>query len=288
MQERMHSLQPASRAMQLVEVADDDGNPVAGALCFSGYRGAGGMRVVSRSQTNVRGLAPVANVSKEPTGFVLVLKSGHALGHVEVFGSDDKVQVQLQPGRSLRLLVLGPRGEPQPDVEVQLRPVATPWGGRSSFTDPKGEVLFTELPLGEARVVLLGTRFLMEEHPVRVTKGARPVRIQAHRGHQIQGQVLLPSGRPAADALVVVRDPRGSLPVAEVVASTGHDGSFTVAGLPKGTPLILTASLEQGGRTWTSRALRLSADTRGLRVHLLAEDRPQPGKGNGKGKGRDR
>jgi hypothetical protein len=240
-QHPVQSLRPASRDIRLVEVVDGNGRAVPGALCFSGYRGPGGVRVVSRSQSNAQGLAPVANVAKEPTGFVLVLKRGHAVGHVEVFGTDGRVPVQLQRGHSFRLLVLGPRGDPQPNVEVQLRPVAAPWGARSSFTDPKGEVLFTELALGEARVLLLGTRFLMEEHPVRVTETARPVRIQARRGHEIQGQVLLPSGRPAAHALVVVRDPRGSLPVAEVVASTGPDGRFTVAGLPKGTSLVLTA-----------------------------------------------
>lgn len=281
--DRTQTLKPSSRRVRGLEVVDGDGDPVAGALCFSCYRGAGGLRVVSRSRSDDRGHAPVADVASEPTGFVLVRKAGFALGHAEVFGTEGRVKLRLQPGHALRLLVLGPRGDPQPDVEVGLRPVGMPWAARTAFTNAKGEVLVGDLALGDARLLLLGTPFLMEEHPVHITKARRPVRIQARPGHEIRGQVLLPSGRPAPNALVVVR---GSLPVAEVVAPTDSDGRFVVAGLPKDTTLVLTAGLEQGGRTWTSRALHLEAGTGAVRVKLLAEDRPQPGKGNGKGRRR--
>ena len=46
--------------------------------------------------------------------------------------------------------------------------------------------------------------------------------------------MLLPSGRPAANALVMVREPRGSSRLGEKVACTGPDGSFTLSGLPTG------------------------------------------------------
>jgi len=288
-QQRTQTLAASTRALQFLHVEDAHGKPVVGALCFSCYQSTGGLRIVSRSQSDGRGRAPIADVSKEPTGFVLVLKSGFALGHGEVFGTDDAIKVQLQPGHPLRMLVLGPRGDPQPRVEVQLQPVAAPWAARRSFTDPKGEVLFQDLPLGAARARLLGTPFLMEAHPVQVAETAKPAIIQARPGYEIRGRVLLPSGQPAANALVLLREARGSSRLTEKVVGTGPDGSFTLAGLPKELQLVLTASLERGGRTWTSRALRVSAGSLGLRVQLLAEDRPEPGKGNGPGDGkRDR
>jgi len=285
-QQRTQSLAPSSRALQVLHVEDADGNPVVGASCFSCYQSAGGLRNLSRSQSDGRGLARIADVSREPTGFVLALKKGLALGHAEVFGADHAVKVQLQPGHPVPVLVLGPRGNPQPGVEVRLEPAAAPWAACRSFTDPKGQVLFGDLPLGAARARLLGTPFLMEAHPVRVAKGARRTTIQARPGYEIRGRVLLPSGWPAANALVTVREPRGSSPLGEKVACTGPDGSFTLSGLPKELPLVLIASLEHGGRTWTSKALRVAAESLGLRVQLLAEDRPQPGKGNGKDRDR--
>lgn len=285
-QHRTQTLAASARGLQRLVVQDAHGNPVAGAWCFSCYRDAGGLRIVSRSQSDAGGRAATADVTREPTGFVLVLKRGFALGHAEVFGAgntaNEAVKVTLQPGHRLAVLVLGPRGNPQPAVEVCLEPLAAPWATCRSFTGPKGEVLFKDLPLGEARARLLGTPFLTEAHPLRVTRTPGRVVIQARPGHEIRGRVLLPSGQPAANALVVVRDPRGSTAIGEKIACTGPDGRFTLAGLPAELPLVLTASLEHGGRTWTSKALRVQARTVGLRVQLLAEDRPPPGRGDGK------
>ncbi len=282
------TLSPSKRRLQRLQVRDARGNPVRGAWCFSCYQAPGGLRIVSRSRSNDHGLARIADVAKEPTGFLLVHKPGFALGHAEVFGSRYPVTVELGSGHPIRLLVLGPQGMPQAGVEVRLAPTAAPSAACTTFTNAKGELSLKDLPLGEARARLLGTPFLMEEHTVEVTKTSKRATIQARSGFKIQGHVLLPSGRPAVNALVMLREPRGSLDLGEMVACTGPDGGFTFQGLPKDLNLILTASLDKAGRTWTSRAMGVEADTPELKVLLLAEDRPQPGRtGPEKGK-RDR
>ncbi|MHC4852631.1 MAG: hypothetical protein ACYTGW_08195 [Planctomycetota bacterium] len=277
-QQQRQPLVPSSRPPRPARVRDARGNPVGGAWCFSCYRSPGGVHIVSRSKTDADGRARIADVASEPSGFLIVLKGGFALGHLELLGAEYPVSVLLEPGHPRRLLVLGPKGNPLPDVEVQLRPVAAPWAACRSFTDAKGELLLQDLPLGDARVRLLGTPFLIEEHKVQVTRAGKRAIIQARPGFKIKGHVVLPSGQPAANALVMVREPRGSRLLGEKVACTGAGGEFTFYGLPEELPLVLTASLEHAGRTWTSRALRVQAGTVNLQVKLLAEDRPQPGK----------
>jgi hypothetical protein len=272
------TLAPSSRELRGLQVQDTSGKPVAGAWCFSCYQGSGGLRIVSRCRSNHRGQARIADVAKQPTGFVLVHKPGFALGHVEVFGSQYPVTLRLAPGYPIRLVVLGPKAPAQVGVDVRLQPTTAPWAACGSFTNAKGQVSFKDLPLGEARVRLLGTPFLIEEHTVLVARTLTPTTIQARPGFKIHGRVLLPAGRPGANALVMVRQPRGGLGLGERVACTGPDGSFTFYGLPEDLPLVLTASLDQDGRTFTSKALGVEAPTLDLRVQLLAEDRPQPGK----------
>ncbi len=286
-QQPHQTLSPSSRGLRRLQVHDARGNPLGGAWCFSCYQAPGGLRIVSRSRSNDHGQARIADVSTEPTGFLLVHKRGFALGHAELFGTRHPITVKLGRGYPIRLVVLGPKALAQAGVEVRLQPTAAPWAACSSFTNPKGEVVFRDLPLGEARARLLGTPFLIQEHILAVTRTGKPATIQARPGFKIQGHVLLPSGQPAANALVMVREPLGSLGLGETVACTGPDGGFTFQGLPKELALVLTASLERAGRTFTSKALGVEAETLDLRVQLLAEDRPQPGKRKPSGK-RDR
>lgn len=157
----------------------------------------------------------------------------------------------LQRGAPLRVVARDEHGLPVPDLVVEYAPEGMDAAQVDAHSDGRGEAR-----LGP--VVLPGLLRISDERYANqeLRLGDAPgdgVAITVRAGAELRGRVTWPDGTAAANVLVTLRDPQGRLrPVARATVSAA-DGSFAFAGLPAASPLVLFATANRDGHTWSTR-----------------------------------
>ncbi len=92
------------------------------------------------------------------------------------------------------------------------------------------------------------------------------------------GQVLLPDDRPAAHAVVTLRDTTGRLQMRQRTVTADDAGRFVFPGLPEHQLLRLSATLRQSARDLISQQLWVQPGETEWILGLEAEDPALPGR----------
>ena len=91
-------------------------------------------------------------------------------------------------------------------------------------------------------------------------------------GSALLGTTTWPDGSPAKGVVVTLRDADGRLrPALRAVASDDR-GAFVFAGLPDDRPLVLFASAQREGRTWSGKLDRQRSGGEPVALVLRDED----------------
>jgi hypothetical protein len=255
-----------------VAVIDGEGVPVAGAQVLLVREPPGGSRLESLCPTDSRGQAIVVG-GAAPTPRVVVVQATGFAARVLFLPPEGPIQVRLERGHNAGLRVLDPRGEPAAETAVRVLQPASPLLDRTFWTDGSGRVVLPDLPLGPALVRVVHPTILDREYPVEIRDGGgEPQVLRGEAGFRVFGTVLLPDGRPAAGALVSLRDPTGSTGLRERTTTANADGDFQILGLPEAVNLLLAVSLRRDGTTFISQQTMVQAGDGGWNIELKTED----------------
>jgi hypothetical protein len=166
-------------------------------------------------------------------------------------GGPPRFPFALARGMPLTAVVRDERGLPVAGVEVDYAPRDMDAATVLGRSDGRGIVrLGRALAPGVLRV--RDARFVNESRELaHVPLDA--VALTAAPGCELRGVAKWPDGSPARGIVVTVRDPSGRLLPATRAVVTEPDGSFGFAGLPEQRGLVLFASAQRQGRTWSAK-----------------------------------
>ncbi|MBL8754726.1 MAG: carboxypeptidase regulatory-like domain-containing protein [Planctomycetes bacterium] len=168
-------------------------------------------------------------------------------------------------------------GEFVVDLAVEYVPHAMDPAAVRGHTDAIGQARLG-LAVGPGILRISDDRFANQDVALD-TIPAEPLPLVVRAGVALRGTARWPDGKPAAGVVVTLRDPTGTLrPVARAVLAEA-DGSFTFTGLPERGGVVLFATTQHLGHTWTARAQVRLDDAGDCRLELRDEDpRLEPGR----------
>jgi hypothetical protein len=94
-------------------------------------------------------------------------------------------------------------------------------------------------------------------------------------GHELRGTAKWSDGAVAANVLVTLRDPSGVLRPPQRAVTADAAGAFVFQGLPTERPLVLFATAQRGGRTWSGKLVGLRAGADEPIELILRDEDPQ-------------
>jgi Carboxypeptidase regulatory-like domain len=269
----------------LGRVVTEDGQPVAGASVqvqpeSHGARGFGpGMSGWRQVQSEEDGTFEVADV---PPGRVDVAAGAAGYRRLELGGievpADEPLrglELVLVPGAEVRGTVTEADGKPAAGVFVAVTETGSmSFGHDGTMTDADGKYLIAGTAPGMRKVVAMDRASRRTSKNVEIELGTNTVDLVFEGGVEISGQVLDIGGAPVPGAVVRLRPSRtASVPrFGRMEASSGTDGSFTVADVAPGTydlsaakegyaPAELDEPLEIGANPIAGLIVRLDAGT---------------------------
>jgi hypothetical protein len=98
------------------------------------------------------------------------------------------------------------------------------------------------------------------------------ITVVVERGSDLAGRATWPDGTPAQGVVVTLRDADGRLRPSVRAVASGDAGEFTFGGLPDDRPLVLFASAQREGRTWSGKLDRQLAGGEPITLVLRDED----------------
>ncbi len=255
-----------------VLVTDTSGAPLAGARVISVRSPAGGSRVESATVSDQHGRAEVPITEQSDPRSLVVIAPGFSPVAV-AWTAETTTRVELSRGHQADLQVLDPRGDPVAGLPVRLIQPSSPLLTTNYTTDRLGSLKLDGLPIGRLGLRLTHPTLLDRDYPIEIHAGPpQSVRIQADRGFQLVGNVLLPDGKPASGALVSVRDTTGRIGVQEKTAVSGVDGAFEIGGLPEDLRLRLAAKLTLEKTSYISQQVWVRPGGSRWEIELKRED----------------
>jgi hypothetical protein len=171
-------------------------------------------------------------------------------------------------GVPLRVRAVDRSGAPLGHIAVDWTPHGMDPAQLDTHTDERGEATFGPVH-APGRLRVSDPRFLNQQ----LDLDAVPhdgLELVVATGSALLGTTTWPDGSPAAGVVVTLRDADGRLrPALRAVASDDR-GAFAFAGLPDDRPLVLFASAQREGRTWSGKLARQLAG--GLAITLVLRD----------------
>ena len=269
----------------LGRVVTEDGKPVAGASVqvqpeSHGGPGFGpGMSGWRRVESEEDGTFEVADV---PPGRVDVAAGAAGFRRLELGGievpADEPLrglELVLVPGAEVRGTVTEADGKPAAGVFVAVTETGSmSLGHDGTMTDADGKYLISGTAPGMRKVLAMDRASRRASKNVEIELGSNVVDLVFEGGVEVSGQVLDAGGVPVAGALVRIRPSRTSgVPrFGRMEASSGSDGSFSVADVAPGTydlsatkegyaPAELDEPLEIGANPVAGLIVRLTSGT---------------------------
>ncbi|MBL8730905.1 MAG: carboxypeptidase regulatory-like domain-containing protein [Planctomycetes bacterium] len=211
----------------------------------------------------------VFTVPPPPTGDTWLLVQAEGLAPIAAPWhpgfADDLV---LPRGAPLHLVARDEQGLPVPDLGLDYVPEGMDAATIEAHSDGRGEAHFGQVVLpGVLRVS--DARYANQELRLGDAPGGG-IHLTVRAGAELRGRVTWPDGSAAANVLVTLRDPQGRLrPVARAACSDA-DGRFAFCGLPTAAPLLLFATINRDGHTWSTR--RPGSFAGGAELELVVQD----------------
>ncbi len=227
-----------------VIVRDESGQPVEDVL-------ASADGCIPFGKTDKDGVVTVRNHGIGYTPELYFWKAGYAWESVNLPFNPEKVFVTLKPGVVLEGLVLGPDGQPVPDVDIS-------WNSqRSVRSDAKGAFRFPESAIGSKATLYAGawnrqpplngevtvTLTAPPMEKVTIAMNLAPTAPEQRRGATIRGRVLnADTDKPVRATILLEHSPAFEWPKKEAV--TDETGQFTIEHV-EGDRVWLCASAAQ-------------------------------------------
>jgi len=251
----------AAPANVRVVVKDDQGKPVEGAavrLMGMGNRENGSVK------SDAAGVALLHDWGQGKYDWparLMVEKAGLApeARPLALFpGAQIEEAIGLAPVRQTWIRVLGPEGQPLPQVAISMEyraggvegywPVAVPNEIMRLRTDEKGEYVWEHRPLDRTTIWAAGHREFVAGNPAEVVvRVSAQQMVYANVSRSLQGRVLLHDGTPAKGWCVAQTGGRywggatflgTSMYMARGLKTVGEDGAFQLAEATRGLVLI--------------------------------------------------
>lgn len=184
-------------------------------------------------------------------------------------GQSERFPFELERGRPLHVLVKDDTGVPVVDLAVEYTPDGMDPAAVTGCSDASGTARLGPV-IGPGTLRVVDPRFANQA----IHLDAIPLdgaRITVGIGAILRGIAKWPDGAPARGIDVSLRDPGGELRPASRAVATGDDGSFAFGGLREQLPLVLFATTQRNGRTWSARLDRVVAGADG-RIELVLRD----------------
>lgn len=214
------------------------------------------------------GLTTLANVTGD--GWLLRLDAGLAPRALPWPDRELLGRGPLAPGVPLTVHARDEQGLPVVDLAVEYTPEHMDPAQVAARSDPRGAVQFGPV-LGPGLLTVSDPRFLNLDVPIaQIPLDGLAVTVTA--GSELRGRAVWPDGTPARGVVVTLRDPGGRLRPAARAVAAGPDGSFLFGGLPDDLDLVLFASTQRDGRTWTGRLPRARAARDAVDLVVADED----------------
>jgi hypothetical protein len=225
----------------------------------------------------LNGRAPAFSLPPRPDGdaWLLLVAAGHAPQARPWLDAAGEA-FRLERGAPLVVLARDERGEPIADLAFDYTPTDMAPAKVVGRSDGYGKCrLGPVLAPGTLRVS--DPRFANQRVDLESIPGAG-VTVVVTSGLTMSGVARWSDGAPARGVLVTLRDAAGVLRPAQRAIVTGDDGGFTFGGLPEQRALLLFASAQRDGRTWSGKLDRLLAGGEAIELVLRNED-PEFGAG---------
>ena len=196
-----------------------------------------------------------------------------APGRAPVAGpwSGGALPVLPQPiGVPLVITAREPGGTPVPGLRVDYTPLDMDPAAMTADSDERGIARLGPVH-GPGRLCISDPRFLNQqiELPAVPSDG---ITVVVERGSELAGRTTWPDGTPARGVVVTLRDADGRLRPAVRAVASGDGGEFAFVGLPDDRPLVLFASAQREGRTWSGKLDRQLAGGDAITLVLRDED----------------
>ena len=188
-------------------------------------------------------------------------------------GQSDRFPFELERGRPLHVLAKDEAGLPIVDLAVDYTPDGMDAAAVTGFSDARGTARLGPV-LGPGTLRVVDARFANQT----IHLDAIPLdgaRITVAAGAALRGIAKWPDGSPARGVVVSLRDPRGELRPAQRAVATGDDGAFTFPGLREQRALVLFATTQRNGHTWSARLDRAVAGADGEIELVLRDEDPE-------------
>lgn len=277
--------QDRSKGSLLFIVTDAQGKPIAGAEV-----GAWNDEDVWIGTTDERGLATLPDIFGGPV-FAYASAERHVTASeddiVVPAGEETTVRLSLSPGIPFDGQVVDHRGEPLPDIYVEVLPGGMYEGAslmvtdRTAYdfnwTDEQGRFHVRGIPPdGIATVVVEAEGWQTTRIGVKAFGDSvrpNPLVIRLARGAALTGTVTTPDGKPVAGATVlvvpaddeamqenpgIVRSSNDGAFAEAVRAITGRDGAFVTGGLPVNQAFVAAAAAPGFARSAWSEPFSLT------------------------------
>lgn len=211
--------------------------------------------------------------------WLLYVARGYAPQAKPWTGTDHAVPFQLERGTPLFVLASDDRDLPVVDLAVDYVPNEMEPATVEGHTDGRGVARLGPV-LGPGVIRVSDPRFRNETIALdRIPRDG--VKVSVALGKELRGTAKWAGGAPANGVVVTLRDATGKLRPTQRTVVSGKDGTFVFPGLPEQLPLVLFASAQRDGRTWSGRLSAALANTEPCELVLRNED-PQLGPGDGK------
>jgi hypothetical protein len=191
---------------------------------------------------------------------------------------DARFPFGLERGVPLNVVAKDDRGMPVVDLVVEYTPADMEPAAVRGYSDARG-VARLGPALGPGVLRVIDPRFLNQTIDLATIPGDGAT-VVVDGGTELRGIAKWPDGAPAPGVVVTLRDPAGVLQPAQRTVVSGTDGAFLFGGLPGQRALVLFASAQRNGHTWSAKLDRLRAGTE-AELTLYDED-PQLGPRTGR------
>lgn len=174
------------------------------------------------------------------------------------------------PGVPLVVHARDEQGLPAVDVAVDYVPDLMEPATVAGHTDGRGEARLGRV-LGPGVLRISDARFANQSIDL-ATIPADGVAITVTPGLELRGVARWADGAPAAGAVVTLRDPTGLLRPPQRAVVSGDGGTFSFAGLRENRAMVLFATAQRDGRTWSGKLDRLRGGGEDVELILRDED----------------
>ncbi len=175
----------------------------------------------------------------------------------------------MQKGLPLQVSARDEQGLPIVDLAVDYTPNQMDAASVHGHSDGRGNAQLGRV-LSPGLLRVSDARFANQE--LEVDAPGAGVVVTVHKGSELRGVAKWPDGKAARGVVITLRDPSGSLRPAHRAVASGDDGAFAFAGLRENQTLLLFASTQRDGRTWSAKLDRLRAGGEDVELVLHDED----------------